>query len=205
MLFQQPIICQCTNVTARPGSEVHCAALVQAVAIPAHLVVAAAVVGLLESCWALLPGVVGWVGPEDIPAGPQAMVTGSFTGPQEQLFAWQEVAYLGQPLGLVLARSTRAALAGAAAVQAHYEQQQQQEDGSRTTAAGVLESNCDPGTGSTGDGCSAAAAAGAGGALTTLAAAIAAGSWYDISKLPTKADKGAVQVLNAVPCFLLPA
>jgi CO/xanthine dehydrogenase Mo-binding subunit len=121
------------------------------------------------------------------------VVAGSFTGPQEPLFAWQEVAFLGQPLGLVLARSQRAAVAGAAAVQVHYEQQQQQqdEDGCRTSAQGTAESKSDEGNGSPANGNGGAAAPGAGAALTTLAAAVAAGSWYDISKLPTKAARGA--------------
>jgi hypothetical protein len=42
--------------------------------------------------------------------------------------------------------------------------------------------------------------------LTTLAAAVAAGSWYDISKLPTTAARGAPRVLHAVACLcVLPA
>lgn len=140
-----------------------------------------------------LPGVVGWVGPDDIPAGASTAAVSSFSGPQEPLFAWDEVDYRGQPLGLVLGRSQRAAEAGAAAVQVHYQQQQQQqgEAGNGTCAKGSEGANGLQTNGSTvGDGADAGTCDDGPG-LTSLAAAVAAGSWYDVSKLPTKAARGA--------------
>ncbi|WIA12062.1 hypothetical protein OEZ85_012139 [Tetradesmus obliquus] len=144
-------------------------------------------------------GVVGCVGPDDIPAGASTAAVSSFSGPQEPLFAWDEVDYRGQPLGLVLARSQRAAEAGAAAVEVHYQQQQQQqgEAGNGTCAKGSEGANGVQTNGSTvGDGADAGTCDDGPG-LISLAAAVAAGSWYDVSKLPTKAARGDVDTALA--------
>jgi hypothetical protein len=127
------------------------------------------------------------VGPEDIPGGRDVVASSSFTGPSEPLFAWQQVAYWGQPLGLVLASNQAAALQGAAAVQVHYKQQQQQ--GAADDSATVEGSAGSNGVQENGSVAEGAAAAG-GAALTSLAAAVAADSWYDVSKLPTKVARG---------------
>jgi hypothetical protein len=119
----------------------------------------------------------------------------SFTGPQEPLFAWQQVAYLGQPLGLVLASSQAAAAAGAAAVKVHYRQQQQCDAGKGTHAAGSEGANGVQENGKTPDDSGHAGSCEDGSGLTSLSAAVAAGSWYDVSKLPTKAAKGAQEAL----------
>ena len=64
---------------------------------------------------------VGFIGPNDIPTGPDTPLTNrSFSNRHEPLFAWETVEYVGQPLGLILAKTLGAAKRGAERVLVEY-------------------------------------------------------------------------------------
>lgn len=130
-------------------------------------------------------GVVGFVGPQDIPAGPDAAV---MAPDPEPLFAWKTVEYVGQPLGLVLATTQSAAREAAQRVRVVYSDA---DDAHSAGHGGIGTAAADAAAGnaagaadqqgikvaSTGMDCTSAAHE----LLTSLPAAVAANSWYEIS------------------------
>lgn len=140
--------------------------------------------------------------PQDIPAGPDALVQSYWAGPQHPLFAHTHVTHVGEGLGLILAKTPAAAQAGASNVRVMYglvtssssNGGSSGESGAEKDAAGVA-------SGAVHEGASAGADVSS--ALTSLAAAVAADSWFSLEKFPgtDKASAGEGNSATQAPWY----
>jgi hypothetical protein len=146
------------------------------------------------------------------------MIQDSYSGDRQPLFAHTHVTFVGQALGLILAKSPEAAQAGARKVHVTYGPPPVSSS-SKDTASSINDSSSSSSSkegiaagGADGglDGMSATAAAGVDGgscsALTSLSAAVAVESWFEMGKFPgaDKASTGehALPVLHRLSTVL---